>query len=155
MKKQSLLLFCLLACMTLVGRAQITTVYTQGFETGENATYTVEQGTATPQTTVAAAGARALKLAHGTGNVTVVLDTISLTNSAWQHFTLEFMHINNVDPQTCNRSSLVGVLEIMRPGVDNDWTKVTNNYYNVTEGSFSTDFYDRASFCSRDRKSVV
>lgn len=148
MKKQSLLLFCLLACMTLVGRAQITTVYTQGFETGENATYTVEQGTATPQTTVAAAGARALKLAHGTGNVTVVLDTISLTNSAWQHFTLEFMHINNVDPQTCNRPSLVGVLEIMRPGVDNDWTKVTNNYYNVTEGSFSTDFYDRASFCS-------
>lgn len=148
MKKQSLLLFCLLVCLTMVGRSQITTVYSQGFEAGEATNYTIVQGTATPQTSVAAAGARSLKLSHGANAVTVMLDTISLTNSTWQHFSLEFMHICNVDPSTCNRSSLVGVLEVRRPGVDNDWVKVSNNYYNVTEGAYSTDFFDRGSFCA-------
>ena len=148
MKKQSLLFFCLFACLALVGRAQITTVYSQGFETGEPTNYTIQQGTAAPQTTVAAAGARALKMSHTATAVTVMLDTINLTNSSWQHFSLEFMHICNVDPSTCNRSSLVGVIEIKRPGVDNDWSKVTNNYYNITEGTYSNDFYDRGSFCA-------
>lgn len=148
MKKQSLFLFGLFLCFAVTGRAQITTVYSQGFESGEAVNYTVVQGNAATQSSVAAGGTQSLKMSHGTTSVTIMLDTINLTNGAWQHFTLEFMHINNVSSSTCNRPSLVGVLEVKRPGVDNDWTKVSNNYYNVTEGSYSVDFFDRGSFCS-------
>ncbi|KWW42441.1 MAG: CARDB domain-containing protein [bacterium F083] len=128
--------------------SQITTVYRQGFEASEATTYTVVQGSASPQTAVAVAGSRALKLEHNTTGTMILFDTINLNNGAWQHFALEFFHINNVDPTTCDRSSLVGVIEVKRPGVDNDWTKVTNNFYNVVEGAYSTDFFDRGSFCS-------
>lgn len=136
----------MLAGVVTAGMAQITEVYRQGFEVGENTTYTVLQGTVAPQTNVAAEGQRSLKLSHTATAAEVVFDTIYLENSSWQHFTLEFQHINNVDPTTCP-STLCGVIYVKRPGIDPDWIQVSQNYYNISEGSYSTYFYDVGNFC--------
>ena len=105
MKKLSLLLGVIFALTTVQTRAQITEVYHQGFENGESANYSIT-GSAAPQSSVYSGGSRALKLSHTNTSTTITLDTIDLTTSAsLQHFSLEFVHICNVSPNSCAEAS--------------------------------------------------
>ena len=145
MKKLSLLLGVIFALTTVQTRAQITEVYHQGFENGESANYSIT-GSAAPQSSVYSGGSRALKLSHTNTSTTITLDTIDLTTSAsLQHFSLEFVHICNVSPNSCADASLVAVIEIKRPGVNN-WTTLSQAYYNTSEGGGSTQFVYTSTF---------
>jgi len=102
MKKVSSFLGLIFLILSFSAQGQIVTKYQQGFEaTGENHSYTVLQGSATPVTNVASSGNRSLKLSHGAQDVIVMLDTIDFSdNGSFQYFYLEFMHICDVVPST-------------------------------------------------------
>ena len=88
MKKVSSFLGLIFLILSFSAQGQIVTKYQQGFEaTGENHSYTVLQGSATPVTNVASSGNRSLKLSHGAQDVIVMLDTIDFSdNGSFQYF---------------------------------------------------------------------
>ena len=149
MKKVSLFLGLIFLILSFPGRGQIVTKYQQGFEaTGENQSYTVVQGTATPVTSVASSGNRSLKLSHTTStDVIVMLDTIDFTdNGSLQYFYLEFMHVCDVVPSTCDLPSNVAYIEIRLVG-ESTWTRLDgNNFYDNSWGGGSGDFTQTSSF---------
>lgn len=120
-------------------QGQIYEMYHQGFEAGEQQNYTIQSGTAAPQTTLYSGGSRALKMTHTNAETVVLLDTIDFSNNATlEHFSLEMMHICNVDPNDCGQATNVAVMHVKRPN-QTTWVKVQlSNYYNTTEGSAST-----------------
>lgn len=146
MKLRSLLLGLIFVFCTLVSQAQVVTKYSQGFESsGETYGYTVESGTAAPQSAYAYGGSRALKLSHTNQSAVVVLDTIDFSdNGSFQFYTLEFAHISDVNPMTGASNNVCGIIEIRR--VDQtQWVTLDNNYYDMNRPSYSTDFASNGS----------
>lgn len=148
MKKLSLLWSVIFLISALSARGQIVTKYQQGFEaTGETYTYSVVSGNATPVTNVATSGNRSLKMAHGSTETIVELDTIDFTdNGSFQYFYLDFMHICDVNPLTCAVQTTVATIEVRRPSETN-WTPLDgNDYYDNSWGGGSSDFQGTDSY---------
>ncbi|MCR4828518.1 MAG: hypothetical protein K5864_03545 [Bacteroidales bacterium] len=150
MKKRVFLLtliFAFLGTTVPVG-AQIVTRYTQGFEqSGEQFGYTVNSGTAAPQTSVFSAGSRALKMSHTNEECVVTTDTIDLSdNPAYSQFFLEFMHINTVVPNECQSPQEVGIIQVKRVGSDSWLTLDGVQAYDMSWGGGSSDFAGNPSF---------
>lgn len=151
MKKASLLTGLIFLILSFSAQGQIVTKYQQGFEaTGETQGYTVVSGTATPVTSVATSGSRSLKLQHGSTETVIQLDTIDFTdNGSFQYFYLDFMHICDVDPQTCASATNVATVEVRRPN-ETDWTRLDGtDFYDVTWGGGSSDFASLDSYSQR------
>ncbi|MCQ2297662.1 MAG: GEVED domain-containing protein [Bacteroidales bacterium] len=126
-------------------QAQIYEVFRQGFEVNETANYTVQSGTAAPQTSFYYGGSRAMKITHGNQAV-IVLDEIDMSSYATlNYFTLEFAHINNVNPSNCASSEQVAMIEA-KLASSNTWTRLTTTYYDRT-GNYS-DFYNGCGYFS-------
>ena len=149
MKKVSSFLGLIFLILSFSAQGQIVTKYQQGFEaTGENHSYTVLQGSATPVTNVASSGNRSLKLSHGAQDVIVMLDTIDFSdNGSFQYFYLEFMHICDVVPSTsASGPSNVAYIEIRLIG-ETDWTRLDGtDFYDNSWGGGSSDFTGTSSF---------
>mgnify|MGYP002852588203 CR=1 FL=1 len=150
MKKKSLLLVLISLILGFSTQGQIVTKYQQGFETsGESYSYSVSQGTATPVTTVYSSGNRSLKLQHGSNEVIVVTDTIDMSdNSSFTSFYLEFMHICDVDPLSCNSASEVATVEGKFIN-ESTWWVLDGVMYDVNWGGGSEDFASLGSFSER------
>lgn len=146
MKKQFLFFLMSFLMVGFVSKAQITELYHQGFEVGEPANYTDQSGLSGLSTSLYSGGSRALNMHHVNGqNDVVVLDTIDCSgNASFSSFTLEFMHICDVDPTTCQSPSLVAVVHVKRPGTST-WTQLTQAYYNTAEGG-SEDYIYTSTF---------
>lgn len=144
--KTKLSLFGLIfAFMAFSAHAQIYQVYSQDFETGSPASYTLN-GTAQVQTSVVSGGSRSLKLSHVYHQqVSVVLDTVDFSEMAnFQYYTMEFMHYCAVDGLDCDVASECCVIEAIKPG-DTRWTRLGSTNYNMTDGG-STEFALISSF---------
>ena len=146
MKKQFLFFLMSFLMVGFVSKAQITEFYHQGFEQGEPLNYTDQSGLSGFETSLHVGGSRSLQLHHVNGqNAVIVLDTIDFSNiPSLSSFTLEFMHICDVTPTTCQSPSLVAVVHVKRPSV-NTWTQLTQTYYNTTEGG-SDDYMYTSTF---------
>lgn len=148
MKKSAFLFALIFVFLCGIARAQIVIGCQQGFETtGETGSYTVESGTAQPQTQYYSSGSRALKMNRGTTPTIVVLDTIDFSvNSTCGHFVLEFMHLNTCNPQSGAEAGNCCVIEYRMVG-SNQWQQLTGNqHYDMTWGGGSTDFVGTSSF---------
>lgn len=147
MKHRSLLLGLILTVLGFTSQGQIHEVFHQGFEAGEPQNYTVQSGTVATQTALYSGGSHALKFSHTQTNAVVMLDTIDFTtNATWQHYSLEFMHICNVNPLDCDDGTLVAVIHV-KPTNATTWIKLGASYYNTTESSASdveTSFHNRS-----------
>lgn len=145
MKKRLTLFGLFVALAAFSAHAQIYQFFSQNFETGTAQNYTTT-GNATVQTQIVSGGSRSLKMTH-TQNapVTVVLDTIDLTqNATLNYFTLEFQHIAFVDPLRCSDRTTNCYVEVWRPG-QSTWTRLGNTQYNQADGGSSM-FADLSSF---------
>lgn len=146
MKKQFLFFLMSFLMVGFVSKAQITELYHQGFEVGESANYSDPSGLSGISTSLRSGGSRSLQMHHVNGqNDVILLDTIDCSgNASFSSFTLEFMHICDVDPTTCQSPSLVAVVHVKRPSVST-WTQLTQAYYNTSEGG-SEDFIYTSTF---------
>ena len=146
MKKQFLFFLMSFLMVGFVSKAQITELYHQGFEVGESANYSDPSGLSGISTSLRSGGSRSLQMHHVNGqNDVILLDTIDCSgNASFSSFTLEFMHICDVDPTTCQSPSLVAVVHVKRPSVST-WTQLTQAYYNTAEGG-SEDFMYTSTF---------
>lgn len=136
-----------------VAMGQIVTKYQQGFETtGETYSYSSVSGTIAPQTTLYSSGDRALKLSHTATEAVLELDTIDLTdNGAYSSVVLEFFHICDVHPQSCQSANDVAVIEVKAlTGTGNEqWQTLTGNYYDVAWGGGTTEFGANSCFSNQ------
>ena len=148
MKKSFLLLGLIFALSTLVSHAQIYEYYSQDFETGSPVNYRVSNSTAmTTQTTIVSGGSRAMKMLHVQNQFdTLTLDTIDFSDNRDLHFyTLEFMHIAFVWPNTSSGGQMqVCMIEAKLPS-ESVWQTLNGTHYNMTEGG-STEFSSLATF---------
>lgn len=134
MKNRSFLFVLIFAVFASTTHAQITEMYRQGFESGEAATYTVTSGTANTQTAIYSGGSHSMKLSHVASGTVIELNTIDLSSSAdFSHFTLEFMHICDVAPNSCSTNPLVAVIDVKYQGTSS-WTQLSQAFYNTEEG---------------------
>ncbi len=121
----------------LVSRGQVVEALYQGFENGETS-----RVSATPtssmaySTTYHASGSRSLELSQSnTEDVTLYLDTLDFTNDLTiRYISLYFDHICKV-PRDDGAYQMCAIY-FKRPNQP-DWTRVTNTYYNMTEGGSS------------------
>lgn len=145
MKKRLTLFGLFVALAAFSTHAQIYQFFSQDFETGTPQNYTTT-GNATVQTSIVSGGSRSLKMTHTqNATVTVVLDTIDLTqNATLNYFTLEFQHIAFVDPLRCADRTTNCYIEVWRPG-QSTWTRLGNTHYNMTDGG-CTMFTELSSF---------
>ncbi len=155
MKKVLLFATAIFAFLAFNGAAmgQIVTKYQQGFETsGETYGYSSVGGTMAPQTTLYSSGSRALKLSHTATEAVLELDTIDLTdNGSYSSVVLEFFHICDVHPQSCQSANDVAVIEVKAlTGTGNEqWQTLTGNYYDVAWGGGTTEFGANGCFSNQ------
>lgn len=130
---------------------QIVTKYLQGFEaTGETYGYQVTGGTVAPQTTLYSSGQRAIKLSHTSTEAVLELDTIDLTdNGTYSSVVLEFFHILDVHPQSCQSPNDVAIIEVKTLGDNSQWQTVTLNYYDAAWGGGTTEFGANGCFSNQ------
>lgn len=155
MKKRLLLLGLIFVILGLRAQSQIVVTYQQGFEaTGENSSYTVQSGTVAATNSLAFSGGRSLKMSHTTTDAVIVLDTIDFTaNGSFQYFSMEFNHINNVDPTTCQTASICAIIEAKRAD-QTTFTKLNGTTHYDKNGEYyssdfaGTDSYSRKSYAA-------
>lgn len=149
MKLRTLLPSIIFLMGALSARAQITQVYYQGFETGDNVTYRADQPACINySSTIFMGGARALKLDQSTsGDVTFTLDTLDFTqDNALRYISLEFDHICAVR-ENSSSDFYVGRIYYKRANQnDNQWTQLTSQHYNTTDRNASSEFQMTGTF---------
>ena len=149
MKLRTLLPSIIFLMGALSARAQITQVYYQGFETGDNVTYSADQPACINySSTIFMGGARALKLDQSTsGDVTFTLDTLDFTqDNALRYISLEFDHICAVR-ENSSSDFYVGRIYYKRANQnDNQWTQLTSQHYNTTDRNASSEFQMTGTF---------
>ena len=149
MKLRTLLPSIIFLMGALGAKAQVTEMYYQGFETGENVSYNADRPSSiTYSSSIYMGGARALKLDQSTeGDVTFTLDTLDFTqDNALRYITLEFNHICAVR-ENSSSDFYVGRIYYKRANqTDNQWTQLTSQHYNTTGRSASQEFQMTGTF---------
>lgn len=149
MKTKYLLLGAIFAVFGITARGQISEMYTQGFESGEAATYSGSPTSGVRySTSIRSTGARSLKLVQNTTqDVEVILDTIDFTqNTTLRYIALRFDHICRVEPNS-SYDVAMGMIYYKRANQTN-WTAISSQEYNISggPGTFSSDFQSMSSF---------
>ena len=127
----------------LVARAQVSEMYYQGFEVGEQVTYS---GAGTVTTQYFSSGVRAIEIQQThQSDVTFALAEIDFTqNTSLRYIMLEFDHICKVN--TNSGENQVGRIYYKRANEsESNWHQMTQQHYNMTSGG-STNFRNTASF---------
>ena len=137
MKKRFFLVGLIFALSAFVSQAQIYQMYSQDFETGTPQTYTSSSSTqVTLQNTIVSGGSRALKITHTQSSEQwIELDTIDFSGiSTLQYYTLEFMHIAFISPNSVNSSlrGEVAAIQVKRPD-QATWTQLGSTQYNMDD----------------------
>ena len=149
MKLRLLLASAIFLFSGMISRAQITVMYSQGFENGEEIRYEVVPASASGiSTTLHAGGSSSLDLMQQTtGEVTLVLDTMDFTsNTTLNYIALEFDHICSAAPNGSN--ARICKIWYKRPG--EEWSQMTGRTeYNMTSGTASRAFLNFDAFSSR------
>lgn len=130
----------------LVGRAQVTEMYYQGFEVGETTRFTANPtGSTSYSTTYQMSGDRSLELNQSTaGDVTLLLDELDFTqNTSLRYISIEFDHICNVPANGNNPICRIFYKRSNEP--ETSWHQLTNQYYDMTDGG-SSDFQLQSYF---------
>ncbi|MBP5516098.1 MAG: T9SS type A sorting domain-containing protein [Bacteroidales bacterium] len=152
MKKVSLLLSLISLILCFSAQGQIVTKYQQGFESsGETYSYHATQGGSfvTTVSSLYSSGNSCLKLCHSSQEVIVELDTIDFTdNGQLNAFYLEFSHICDVNPLSCQSASDVATVEVKRPG-EAYWNVLGDQDYDHSWGGGSEEFSTNPSFSER------
>lgn len=149
MKTKYLLLGAIFAVFGLTGRAQVTEMYTQGFESGETVNYSGAPSSGVRySTTIRSVGGRSMKLVQNTTqDVELVLDTIDFTqNTTLRYIALRFDHICRV-PMNSSDDFAMGMIYYKRAN-QTTWTALSRQEYNQSggNGTFSNDFASSDSF---------
>lgn len=138
MKKRFFFLGLIFALSSFVTHAQIDVIYNQNFETGTPVTYTTSGNTGIT-TSIVSGGSRAMQI-HNIPNQEewLMLDTVDFSQNADYHFyTLEFMHIAFIDPNSVPPSmrQQICIIEARRPD-QSGWIQLSGTHYNLAEGGF-------------------
>lgn len=149
MKLRTLLPSIIFLMGALSAKAQITEMYYQGFEVGDNITYSADRPECINySSSIYMGGSRALKLDQSTnGDVTFVLDTLDFTqDNALRYISLEFNHICAIR-ENSNSDFYVGRIYYKRANQnDNQWTQLTSQHYNTTDRNASNEFQMTGTF---------
>ena len=149
MRTKQLLFGAIFVILGMVAQSQVYEMYYQGFESGEQVRYSVTPGeNATTATDLVSGGSQALKLVQSTSTaVEMYTDTIDFTqNTSLTYIALEFDHINTISPMSTGSSNVAQIFVKRANQTDQQWVQLTSQYYNKTEGSFSSAFDGLGAF---------